>query len=221
MTDVAVVLHGPEHVAAALAAHTGRSVRLPSSAAALPAASAVVGVATAPWPGFQAAHEQVRELLAPTPYYAIQAWHRHPAYLSAMAAAVTVGLEAVGDDIHVVFTAPGPGPDAAPGELVFLREVAEAVSTRLRLTRRSIAWVGGETGPSMRTALSALAEAHGQRTVLRASLDTSNRDDDVHAEAAEVGIELHEARIRPGSLPALLGEVVETVAVHEHLGRDR
>lgn len=218
MADPAVVVHGPEDVADDLRERTGVRVASASQAADLADASAVVGVAAEPWPSHAEAHERVRDAVAPAPYFAVQAWHLHPAYLAALTELVRRAVTAVGAEAHVLFTAPGPGREPEPHEVVFLREVAEAISTELGLTRRSIAWVGGETTPTTQTALTALVEAHERTTVLRCSLDPLGRPDGVHAEASQLGVELHEVRLRPADVGALLAAVVDTVLRHEGLG---
>jgi hypothetical protein len=217
MPDPAVVLLGPAHVAAALAARIDGRVVTPAEAGQLAGADAVVGIAAEPWPAFVATHEAVRDAVAGSPYYAVQAWHQHPVWIEAMVAAVAAGRSEAGEDAHVLFTAPGPTAEPEPHEVVFLREVAEMVTGRLSLASRSIAWVGGESGPSTATALAALAEAHGRTTVLRASLDPLGRPDGVHAEASSVGVDLHEARVHPDDLIEVLAAVVATVSEHEGL----
>jgi hypothetical protein len=221
MADVAVVLHGPGHLAAALADHTGRRVVTAADAGVVADAAAVVGVAAEPWPAFVEAHEAARAAVAATPYFAVQSWHGHPAWIAALTDTVERARAALGEEVHVLFTAPGPGAEPAPHEVVFLREVAEEVSARLDLPRRSIAWVGGGTGPHTRSALAALADAHGYHDVLRVSLDPLGRPDGVHAEASAVGIELHEVRVDPGDLLAVVDAVVATVVGHEGLEEPR
>ncbi len=219
MADVAVVVHGPAEVAAAVAEETGLPAVVAGDAAALASRSpgAVVGVGADPWPSYAAPHEHVRDALGAVPYYAVQAWHLHPGYLEALVDAVRHELGADAGDTHVLFTAPGPGAEAAPHEVVFLREVAEAVSGSLGLARRSIAWVGGETTPTSATVLTTLVEAHGKTRVLRCSLDPRGRPDGVPAEASAAGVDLREARLAGDSLPRFLAEVVATVVAHEGL----
>lgn len=218
MAEPAVVLHGPSRLVAALADHTGLRVVSADRAREVAGAPAVVGVAAEPWPAFAEAHERAREAVGAAPYYAVQAWHQHPAHLDAVADAVSRGRAAVGADVHVLFTAPGPAADPEPQDVVFLREVAEAVTQRLGLTRRSIAWVGGESGPSTHTALGALVEAHGYQEVLRVSLDPLGRPDGVHAEASSLDVELHEVHVDAEALVEALRQVVATVVAHEQLG---
>lgn len=218
MADLAIVLHGTAGLAEELAARTGATVVTPDRAAEVAAAGAVVGVGAEPWPSFVAPHERVRETVAPAPYYAVQAWHQHPAYLQALSDALARPLEHAPEDTHVLFTAPGPAQEPEPGDVVFLREVAEAISDHLDLKRRSIAWVGGAARPTTETVLATLVEAHERTTVLRCSLDPLGRPDGVHAEASAVGIDLAEVRLSPEVLPGILAEVVATVTGHEGLG---
>lgn len=220
MADAAVVLHGPEHVAVTLAERTGLRVATAGGAADVADAAAVVGLGAEPWPAFATAHERARAVLGSTPYYAVQSWHQHPAYVGALVAALERRL-APDPEAHVLFTAPGPAEEPEPHEVVFLREVAESVTGELSLSRRSIAWVGGASRPSTGTALAALAEAHGRTRVVRCSLDPLGRPDGVHAEASAAGIELEEARLDRDALAEVLAAVVDTVAIHERLPGSR
>lgn len=217
MPDVAAVLLGPRDVAARTAPAVGPNVVPAVDAAAVADSAAVVGVATAPWPGFAATHDEVRGTVAPAPYFAVQSWHRHPAYLERLVGALERARVAAGGDAHVLFTAPGPASEAAPEDVVFLRETAEAVSGLAGVTRRSIAWTSGVLGPSSLTALTALKDAHGRTTVLRCSLDPLARPDGVAGEAAAVGLALTEACLDPDDLAPMLAAVVATVVAHEGL----
>lgn len=218
MADVGVVLLGPADVAERLV--------LGLDVAAVPAAHAgdlagrdvVVGLASEPWPAFAGDHELARAALAPTPYFAVQSWHRHPAYLDRLVAQLEGSRAASVGDAHVLFTAPGPAAEPAPEEVVFLRETAEAVSAIAGVTRRSIAWTSGALGPSTAAALTALAEAHGRTAVLRCSLDPLARPDAAAAEASALGLSFAEASLDPTTdLPAILRAVVATVVEHEQL----
>lgn len=218
MADVAAVLLGPRDAAARTAPEVGPHVVPAVDAGGVAGSAAVVGVATEPWPGFAATHEEVRREVAPAPYFAVQSWHRHPAYLDRLAGALERARATAGADAHVLFTAPGPVSEAAPEDVVFLRETAEAVSGLAGVTRRSIAWTSGVLGPSSVTALTALREARGRTTVLRCSLDPLARPDDVAGEAAAVGLALTEASLDPDELAPMLAAVVATVVAHEGLG---
>jgi hypothetical protein len=213
MADAAVLVLGSTALAADVAARTGR--RVATEPGTLADAPAVVGVAAEPWPAYGRAHEQARREVAPAPYFAVQAWHQHPAYLDALAGGIAAVRPAA--DVHVLFTAPGPLVEPEPEDVVFLRETAEAVSRRAGIARRSIAWTSGVAGPSSRAALTALAEAHGRTEVLRCSLDPLGRPDDVAAEAAELGLALAEVVLEPDALPRLLWAVIDTVVEHEGL----
>lgn len=221
MADLAIVLFGRSDLAVALGEATGLPTATAEAAEELASAAAVVGLGTEPWPSFAVAHERVRDRLGGVPYYAVQAWHQHPAYLDALVGALRTPLAAAPEGTHVLFTAPGPAAEPDPSEVVFLREVAEAVSGELAPARRSIAWVGGAMRPSTATVLSTLRDAHDRTTVLRVSLDPLGRPDGVHAEASAAGIDLAEVRLSADALPTLLAAVVGTVAEHEGLGGDR
>lgn len=218
MGDLAVVLLGPVEATGRVAPQLGPDAVPAADAGRVADRAAVVGVATEPWPAFTADHEGVRAAVAPAPYFAVQAWHRHPAYLDRLVTALERARTVTGEDVHVLFTAPGPRTEPAPEEVVFLRETAEAVSGHVGVRHRSIAWTSGVQGPSSRTALTALVEAHGRRAVVRCSLDPLARPDGVADEAAALGLELTDASLDPGELPAVLAAVVATVAEHEQLG---
>lgn len=220
MADVAVVLLGPSDAAAEFAAELGPSAVAAPDAGEVSGSPAVVGVAVEPWPAFAGPHEAIRAAVAPAPYYAVQAWHRHPTYVDRLAAALDRARVAVGDDVHVLFTAPGPATEPEPGDVVFLRETAEAVSATLAIDRRSIAWSSGVLGPTTEAALTALAEAHGRTAVLRCSLDPLARPDGVASEAARLGLAFSEAALTRADLAVVLREVVATVLAHEQLAGD-
>lgn len=220
MADVGVVLLGPEDVARRLTAGLGPRAVAASDAGEVAGEEAVVGVAVEPWPAFVDAHEDTRAAVAPAPYFAVQAWHRHSAYVDRLAAGVDRARSGTGD-VHVLFTAPGPEGESGPEDVVFLRETAEAVSGVLGIGRRSIAWTSGTLGPSSLAALTALADAHGRTAVLRCSLDPLGRPDRVAGEAAQLGLDLSEAMLDPGDLADILRAVVATVVGHERLGGAR
>lgn len=220
MADVGVVLLGPEDVARDLATGLGPRAVAASDAGAVTRETAVVGVAVEPWPAFVEAHEDIRAAVAPAPYFAVQAWHRHPAYVDRLAAGVARARSDAGD-VHVLFTAPGPEGEAGAEDVVFLRETAEAVSGLLGIARRSIAWTSGTLGPSSLAALTALAEAHGRTAVLRCSLDPLARPDRVAREAAQLGLDLTEVTLGPRDLVDIVRAVVATVVEHERLGGAR
>lgn len=219
MAELGVVLLGPRGAVTDLAPRLAADVASVDDAARLSGCSAVVGVAAEPWPAFADVHGTARTAVSPAPYFAVESWHLHPAYVDRLAAAVErAGVSGDRAGPHVLFTAPGPTTEPAPEEVVFLRETAEAVSGILGLARRSIAWTSGVLGPSGHAALAALAEAHGRTAVLRCSLDPLLRPDAVAAEAADLGVALSEAALEPDDLPAILDAVVATVVEHEQLG---
>ncbi|MBW3619224.1 MAG: hypothetical protein KY461_03195 [Actinobacteria bacterium] len=219
MGEVGVVLLGPPGDAAGLAPRCSFDAVTGGDAGELRTRAAVVGLAVEPWPAFAREHDRVRDAVSPAPYFAVQSWHLHPAYVDRLASAVERTRSTAREDLHVLFTAPGPEAEPEPGEVVFLRETAEAVSARLGLARRSIAWTSGVLGPSSLAALTALTEAHGRSAVLHCSLDPLSRTDDVAAEAAHLGVELTAARLDRDDLAAVLEAVVATVVDHEQLER--
>lgn len=227
MPELGVVLLGPSDVTSALTEELaapedgGATAVTAADAGELRASAAVIGVASQPWPAFARDHEEAGQAVAPAPYVAVQSWHRHPAYLDRLVAALEEARQASPDgDVHVLFTAPGPTSQPDPGEVVFLRETAEAVSALAGVTRRSIAWSSGVLGPSTAAALTALAEAHGRTAVLRCSLDPLAARDQVAGEAEAVGLSLTEASLDRGDLAAILRAVVATVIDHERLAGD-
>lgn len=229
MTRVGVLVHGDDADAAAVARRLDD--RAPEaftvvSAAADPARAVdrlvgcglVVGVATWPWPVAPGRHRPAHDRLAAagTPYYAVETWHRHPTFIDALAGAIGAARTATADDAHVLFTAPGPAEAPAPDQVVFLRETAEDVSSRVGIEQRSIAWTGGRTRPTVAAALEALGQAHGRTVVVRCSLDP--HDDaaiEAAAAAAALGITLVDAVLAPTDLAATLADVVATVVEHE------
>lgn len=112
-------------------------------------------------------------------YVPVERWYDRPRYLDLLAEAVGGALARLPADrrdaAHVVFTAhslPARIVDAGDTYPVQLRETAQAVSERLGLRRRSIAWQSaGRTderwlGPDLLEVLPALARAHGVRAVV-------------------------------------------------------
>lgn len=167
--------------------------------AALTGCTVTVGVRSRPGPAPAALHERLRAELPTARYHGVEAWHGHPGWIAALADAVA-GAQAGGapDDAHVLFTAEGPREDPEPAEVVFLRQTAEAISERLRLPRRSIAWTGGRTRPTVGTVLAALADAHGRRHVVWVpvepgapgadEVDAAARGNQVHVTTATVAL---------------------------------
>lgn len=143
-------------------------------------------------------------------------WHTHPAWVGLVADLLASTLADVSDDAHVLFTARSlpvsvMGDPAAPAVAdrypMMLRETAAAVSDRLGLRRRTIAWhgAGSDTGtdgpwlkPDVGDVLDALANAHGLRTVVLCpvgqaadTLDvTTDLDTTAAAHARDLGVQL-------------------------------
>ena len=111
-----------------------------------------------PWPTAEDLHAEASATLPA--YTGVVSWHALPLLLDAMAMAVG---PAVGRGAHLLVTAPDPGPHTAPENLLFLREVAEALENRLPLSSRSIAWRGTSRTPTAESALASVVEAHGRR----------------------------------------------------------
>jgi hypothetical protein len=121
----------------------------------------VVGVARTPWPQHAALHAAVAEEVAV--YRGVVAWHGLPALAEALAQAAVNGVQG---GAHLLVTAPDPGPDAAPEEVTFLREVAEQVADRTGAASRSIAWRGTTRTPTAVDALTSVLTVHGRRDVV-------------------------------------------------------
>ena len=104
-------------------------------------------------------------------------WHAHPAWIGLLADLLDDARDTVPADgtAHVLFTAPSlPAAIVQHGDRypMMLRETAAAVSERLGLTRRTIAWHGAPAGdetwlrPDIGHVLETLATAHGVDTVV-------------------------------------------------------
>jgi hypothetical protein len=222
---IGVYLHGPDDLAAAvraeLAGRGGAGVAVASGvliAAAMDLAGceAVVGVDAAPWPVRDDRHRRARATLegAGLPYYAVESWHLLPRWTEALAAAVEQGR--ADTDTHVLFTAPGPTTDVHPDTVVFLREVAEAVTERLGgLTRRSIGWSEGLAKPDAHAALLALVEAHQRTDIVHCPVGPRPDTAPVHAAASTLGVQVIDAVASPSAHVAALADVVQTVLAHE------
>ncbi len=140
----------------------------------------VVGLAAVPWPLLADLHA---EGSASLPAYAgVVSWHEVVPLLDALAHAVAPAARA---GAHVLFTAPDPGQGLEPGDLVFLREVAERVSDRAGLTNRSIAWQGSTRSPTVVEALEALVAAHGALDVVECPVAPGTQGDPELSAAAE------------------------------------
>lgn len=155
------------------------------------------------------------------PYWAVESWHRHPAFLDALREAVARGCEEAPADAHVLVTAPDrAGRTGEPAERVFLREVTEAVAAERPAGRCTLAWdhspAQDPVTPTAATVLDSLAEAHDRTAVVRASLDPLDHGDPaVAAAAAAAGLQLHQVAIGRAVLAGLLVDVATTVISHE------
>lgn len=174
----------------------------------------VVGLAAAPWPRAADVHAEGSERLPA--YTGVVSWHALPSLADRLAEVAAPG---VANGAHLLVTAPDPGPTVAPEDLTFLREVAEALETRLSPRSRSIAWRGESRQPTAATALLTLGEAHGERDVVECPVAPGTTADPALLEAAEqLGMRLTCVDLGRGTLVDLLAEVVSTVAAHEGLG---
>jgi hypothetical protein len=171
----------------------------------------VVGVAAVPWPTAEELHARGSADL--DAYTGVVSWHALPALHDRLAEAVAPASRG---GAHLLVTAPDPGPDTAPEDLTFLREVAEAVSLRVEPGSRSIAWRGETRSPTAAEALESLAEAHGRTDVVECPVAPGTSADPTLATRAErLGIRLSCADLGTATCIDLLAEVVRTVAGHE------
>ncbi len=219
MTEgLAVALLGGRGLEGPLAERTGVPVAATTAedhldvAARLAADGAlVVGLSVVPWPQHPDLHAAGSATLPA--YTGVVSWHALPALADALAHAVTPGARA---GAHVMVTAPDPGPDTDPEDVVFLREVAEALADRVALASRSIAWRGTTRTPTAVDALRSVVEAHGHRDVVECPVAPGTGGDPaLLAVAEELGCRLTTLDLGRGTLLGLLAEVVSTVAGHE------
>lgn len=218
MSEVAVALLGGSGLDRALAERTGVPVTATTEADHLDVAhrlgldgALVVGLAAVPWPCAVELHAEGSATLPA--YTGVVSWHALPALADALAEAVAPGARG---GAHVMVTAPDPGPDTEPGDLVFLREVAEALAARVELRSRSIAWRGTTRTPTAVEALRSVVEVHGHRDVLECPVaPTTGGDPRLLAVAEELGARLTTVDLGRATLLDLLTEVVDTVAGHE------
>ncbi|MCC5950182.1 MAG: hypothetical protein JJT89_17155 [Nitriliruptoraceae bacterium] len=174
-------------------------------------AELVVGLARAPWPIAPELHAEGSATLPA--YTGVVSWHALPALHEALAQAVEPGASA---GAHVLVTAPDPGPEADPADVMFLREVAEAIAQRVPLPARSIAWRGATRTPTATDALRTVVEAHGRRDVVEVPVaPATGADPTMLALAEELGIRFTCVDLGRATLLDLLTEVVGTVAGHE------
>lgn len=222
MADVAVALLDADAAgrspAAALAGHTGAQVvaTTPDDHVTVVGDLArdhglVVGVSCRPWPRHAHLHEVTGTAVAA--YRGVVAWHGLPRLLDELAQVAAPGARA---GAHLLVTAPDPDPDAAPEELTFLREVAEALAARVEPTSRSIAWRGRGRAPTAEDALTTVVEAHGRRDVVEVPVAPgTGADVFLQAAAERLGARLTTADLSARLLIAALADVVATVVDHE------
>jgi hypothetical protein len=216
--EFAVALLGGEHLAVALAERTGLEVVATTPSDHLGVAEVlgrqadlVVGLAAVPWPTAVEVHAQGSATLPA--YTGVVSWHALPALADLLATSLAPGVRR---GAHVLLTAPDPGPDTEPGDVLFLREVAEAVAARIELPSRSVAWRGTTRTPTAAAALRSLVEAHGQRDVVECPVAPfTPADRDLDTLARELGCRLTSIDLGRASLLDLLTEVVTTVVDHE------
>ena len=216
--ELGVALLGNERSARALSERTGTEVVATSVDDHLEVARSlgatnplVVGLAEVPWPAHEALHARGSETLSG--YTGVVAWHALPRLLDQLSQAVAPGAAS---GAHVLVTAPDPGPDAEPSQLVFLREVAEGIATRVDLSSRSVAWRGVTREPTATTALTTIVEVHGRDAVVECPVAPgTGADPQLMSTAERLGIRVSCVDLGRASRIEMLAEVVETVAAHE------
>jgi hypothetical protein len=220
VADVGVAVLGGRPVAAGLQSRLDAPVRattpedhLETVVGLASEAGHVVGLAAVPWPREPDLHARCSEHLPA--YTGVVSWHALPALADRLAEVAAPGVAA---GAHLLVTAPDPGPDTDPEDLLFLREVAEALETRLAPSSRSIAWRGTTRTPTAVEALTTVIEAHCRRDVVEVPVaPATGADPDVVAAADELGARLSCVDLGRETLVELLAEVVDTVARHEGL----
>lgn len=171
----------------------------------------VVGLAAVPWPALPELHAEGSATL--DAYAGVVSWHALPALHDRLA---EVAAPAAASGAHLLVTAPDPGQDTDPSDVMFLREVAQAVSERVSSTTSSIAWRGETRTPTVESALASLVDAHGRRDVVEVPVAPGTGADARLAAAAErLGVRLTTADLGTGTLIELLATVVRTVTEHE------
>jgi hypothetical protein len=218
MSDLAIAMLGGKDLAGPLSERTGVPVAATDAETHLDVAhrlglggALVVGLATVPWPVLPQLHAEGSASLPA--YTGVVSWHALPALLDALAQAAAPGARA---GAHVLITAPDPGPDTEPGDLVFLREVAEGVAARVELSSRSVAWRGDTRTPTAVDAVTSLVEAHGRRDIVEVPVAPgTSADPALTATAERLGARLICADLGRATLLDLLTSVVRTVAGHE------
>lgn len=215
---MAVVVLGGQRLGGPLAERSGHEVTATTTddhldvvRSVADGAALVVGLANTPWPQHAELHAATSDAV-PT-YRGVVAWHGLPLLLDALAQAAANG---VAGGAHLLVTAPDPGPEAAPEELTFLREVAEQVAVRTDATARSIAWRGTTRTPTAADALTSVLTVHGRRDVLELPVAPGTpADPALLAVAEEHGGRLTTADLRAGFVVDALAAVVRTVVAAE------
>ncbi len=215
---LSVALLGGRDLAGSLAERTGLAVSATTADDHLDVAEQlgdagglVVGMATVPWPVEPELHARCSAQLPA--YTGVVSWHALPSLHERLAQAVAPGARS---GAHVLITAPDPGEDVDPGDVAFLREVAEALSGHVTLPSRSIAWRGDTRTPTAADALRSVVEAHGKRDVVECPVAPGTGGDPaLLAIAEELGARLTTADLGRATQLDLLTEVVATVAAHE------
>lgn len=214
----AVVLLGGEHLAGALSERTGLEVEATTPEDHLAAAAVlarevdlIIGLAAVPWPTAVTLHADGSATLPA--YTGVVSWHALPSLADLLATSLAPGVRR---GAHVLLTAPDPGPETEPQDLLFLREVAEAVAARIDLPSRSVAWRGTTRSPTAAEALRSLVEAHGRRDVVECPVaPLTPADPELDALARDLGCRLTSIDLGRASLLDLLTEVVTTVVGHQ------
>jgi hypothetical protein len=215
VAEIAVVLLDGASLAGPLAERTGVRVEASTAEDHLEVAgrlgdddTLVVGLAPVPWPVAPDLHAEGSATLPA--YTGVVSWHALPSLLDALAQAVAPGAR---QGAHVLVTAPDPGPDTDPADVLFLREVIEGIAHRVELPSRSVAWRGETRTPTAVDALTSLVEAHDRRDVVECPVAPGTGSDPALTAAAErLGARLTCVDLGRGTLLDLLAEVVETVA---------
>jgi hypothetical protein len=218
MHDVAVALLDGGTLATPLAERSGVPVRATTVADHLDVAARlgtdgalVIGLAGVPWPVAPDLHAEGSATLPA--YTGVVSWYALPSLLDVLAEAVAPGARA---GAHVLVTAPDPGPETAPEDVMFLREVAAGIGQRVDLPSRSIAWRGDTRTPTAVAALTSVVEAHTKRDVVECPVAPgTGADATLLATADRLGARLTCVDLGRATLLDLLAEVVATVAGHE------
>lgn len=176
-------------------------------------AAHVVGLSATPWPRAAELHAQGSAELGA--YTGVVSWHALPALADRLAEVAAPGTAA---GAHLLVTAPDPGASTDAEDLMFLREVAEALEARLAPPSRSVAWRGQSRRPTAVEALRTVVEAHGLRDVVEVPVAPgTSADPQLQAVGEELGARLTCVDLGRETLVDLLAEVVTTVASHEAL----